>query len=359
MTTAKIFIGLQTVQAVIMIALVITMQKQLDYMKGMPLGVEPEGVFLSTSNGPIFERTLKSLPYVEAIGRSDWQPGEMSIMRYRNEYIGRISCEPEVQKIFGLKITADFNPESDYGLWMSDSAYEFYNSLGDMKQMFLAGPGNGVLEIAGTYEDIAITTAIRFNDSKNSLINVSDEYGPFHRMYIKTSGDPSEARKMLEEDGEKYCKDNNLEYGIYLSGFEEKLERDYEDMNRTIEFISLFMYVAIFLSILGLIGISRYFVMEQRAGIAVRKVFGGSIISEVLRNMKTYIAITSVATVIGIIPGILMSLRYLENYMYRMELSPWIFIFTALITMMISIAAVFWQILSAVKVNPTEVLKKE
>ena len=57
--------------------------------------------------------------------------------------------------------------------------------------------------------------------------------------------------------------------------------------------------------------------------------------------------------------AIFMSLRYIENYTYRMELSPWIFILTALITLVISVAAVFGQILSAAKVNPTEVLKKE
>ena len=119
------------------------------------------------------------------------------------------------------------------------------------------------------------------------------------------------------------------------------------------------MYLAIFLSILGLIGISRYYVMEQRAGIAIRKVFGGTITSEVLRNLKTYITITSVATVIGVFPAIFMSLRYIENYAYRMELSPWIFILIALITLIISVASVFGQILSAAKVNPTEVLKKE
>ena len=360
MTTAKIFIGLQTVQAVLMIAFVITMQKQLDHMLNMPLGVDPQGVFLSTSNGPIFERTLKSLPYVETIGRSDRQPGDMQIMRYENDYFGRIDCEPEVLKIFGLKITRDFNPDSDYGVWMSESTFGFYNSLGDMQKAFLAGPCRGALEIAGTYEDIAITPAIRsLNDSRKSIINVSNEYGTFHRMYIKTTGDPSEARKRLEKDGEKYCKDNNLEYGIYLSSFEENIERHYSEMTRTIKFVSLFMYLAIFLSILGLIGISRYYVMEQRAGIAIRKVFGGTITSEVLRNLKTYITITSVATVIGVFPAIFMSLRYIENYAYRMEFSPWIFILIALITLIISVASVFGQILSAAKVNPTEVLKKE
>ena len=359
MTTARIFIGLQTVQAVMMISTVIVMQKQLNHMKNMPIGVETEGIFMSTSNGPIFERTLKSLPYVEAVGRSDGRPGDMSELIYENERIGMISCEPEVLKIFGLKVTMDFNPDSDLGVWMSESTYDYYHSLaGDDRNRFLAGPCYGH-EIAGVYEDVAISPALRYRGSRKSLIHVKDEYGPFHRMYIKTVGDPREAMKRLEEDGKKYCKDNNLDYGIYLSSFEEEIEKEYSSMTRSVEFISLFMYVAIFLSILGLVGISRYYVMEQRAGIAVRKVFGGTIATEVLRNLKTYIAITSAATLIGIIPSVFIAIRYLESYSYRINLTPWIFVLTALIIMLISTTATFGQILSAAKVNPTDVLKKE
>ena len=360
MTTAKIFIGLQTLQAVIMISTVIVMQKQLDHMLEMPMGVDPKGVFSSTSNGPVFERTLKSLPYVEAIGRSNGQPGKMVPIVWGNSRFGTLSCEPEVLNIFGLKRTGDFNPDSDYGLWMSESAYGYYNSLSDdEKSQFMAAMGSGQ-EIAGTYEDFATRIALYYGGNTNmSLINVTDEYGMSHRMYIKTAGDPEEMRRRLLEDGEKYCKDNNLEYGIYLASYEENLERDYQGIKRSIEFVSIFMYVAIFLSILGLIGISRYYVMEQRAGIALSKVFGGTIRSEVIRNLKTYIMTTAVATAIGMVPAVLIAVKYLEKYTYRMELSPWIFISAALITLLISIAAVFGQILSAAKVNPTEVLKKE
>lgn len=360
MTTAKIFIGLQTLQAVIMISTVIVMQKQLDHMLEMPMGVEPKGVFCSTSNGPIFERTLKALPYVEAIGRSTGQPGELYSTRWGDSRFGEMSCEPEVLNIFGLKRTRDFNPDSDLGLWMSESAYGYYNSLADdEKSQFMAAMGRRQ-EIAGTYEDFATRTALYYSTGdKMSLIHVTDEYGMSHRMYIKTVGDPDEMRHRLSEDGEKYCKDNNLEYGIYLASYEERLERDYQGMKRSIEFISIFMYVAIFLSILGLIGISRYYVMEQKAGIALRKVFGGTIRSEVIRNLKTYVMTTAVATAIGMAPAVLIAVLYLGKYVYRMELSPWIFISTALITLLISIAAVFGQILSAAKVNPTEVLKKE
>lgn len=360
MTTARIFIGLQTLQAVMMTATVIVMQKQLDHMLDMPIGVDPKGVFLSTSNGPIFEQTLKALPYVESIGRSTGQPGDMYSSSWGEHKFGTMYCEPEVLKIFGLKITRDFNPDSDSGLWMSDSAYGYYSSLeDDARSMFISAMGRGA-ELAGTYEDFATQSAIYYhNISRMSLINVSNDYGISHKMYIKTIGNPEQIRRRLMEDGEKYCRDNNLEYGIYLSSYEERIERDFEGMKRQIKFISVFMYVAIFLSILGLIGISRYYVMEQRTGIAIRKVFGATIRSEVIRNLKIYAATTAVATVTGLVPAVFIAIKYLEQYAYRMELSPWIFIFTALITMTISIAAVFGQILSAAKVNPIEVLKKE
>ena len=51
--------------------------------------------------------------------------------------------------------------------------------------------------------------------------------------------------------------------------------------------------------------------------------------------------------------------RYLEEFAYRIELTPWPFITATLLAMFISLVSVLWQIIRAAKTNPAGALKKE
>jgi putative ABC transport system permease protein len=51
--------------------------------------------------------------------------------------------------------------------------------------------------------------------------------------------------------------------------------------------------------------------------------------------------------------------RWLENFAYRMELSWWIFVLAACLTMIIALIAVNWQTIRVARKNPTETLRSE
>jgi len=51
--------------------------------------------------------------------------------------------------------------------------------------------------------------------------------------------------------------------------------------------------------------------------------------------------------------------RYLEDFAYRIALSPLIFAVTVLLSFVIAIGSVLWQIVSVARVNPVMALKKE
>ena len=123
--------------------------------------------------------------------------------------------------------------------------------------------------------------------------------------------------------------------------------------------MELFMLISVILSLLGLVAMSTHFASEREKTIAIRKIFGGTMESEIRKNLRDYVIIILIANVIAIPIGVWLCGKYLEYFAYRIDLHPWIFIVTVLISFAIAIGSVLWQIVSVAKVNPAEALKKE
>lgn len=65
------------------------------------------------------------------------------------------------------------------------------------------------------------------------------------------------------------------------------------------------------------------------------------------------------ADVLAVPVALALCRRYLESFSYRMDLSPWIFIGTVLLSLLITFVSVILQIRRAAGVNPADTLKKE
>lgn len=132
-----------------------------------------------------------------------------------------------------------------------------------------------------------------------------------------------------------------------------------EKPQRRMRLMELFMLISVILSLLGLVAMSTHFASEREKTIAIRKIFGGTMESEVRKNLRDYVIIILIANVIAIPIGVWLCGKYLEDFAYRIDLHPWMFIVTVLISFAIAIGSVLWQIVSVANVNPTEALKKE
>ena len=66
-----------------------------------------------------------------------------------------------------------------------------------------------------------------------------------------------------------------------------------------------------------------------------------------------------VASVIGLPIAYYTSRKWLENYAYRIEIQPWIFVLTIVISLCIVLLVTNWQIRQASRNNPIDTLKIE
>ena len=102
-----------------------------------------------------------------------------------------------------------------------------------------------------------------------------------------------------------------------------------------------------------------WFAGSNAKGIAIRKVFGGTVDSELWRTVRSYMMLTGVSCVIGIPIAVILIRRFLESYPERISHYGWIVFVSVLLTLLIAFLSVLWQTLKAAKTNPAVELKKE
>jgi putative ABC transport system permease protein len=185
---------------------------------------------------------------------------------------------------------------------------------------------------------------------------------PGRSLVIKTISDHKKARKVIaqayeEVYGEKVT--DLMKFGRRSDYIEDEHK---ELLNPLYIYVKLFrcvMLTAIFITMIGLFAISQYFIMERKQETAVRKIFGGTIHSETVRNTATYMKLAIISCIIAI-PIIHTIFRIMKRSIISdVESTLWIYIVCILLSLIISIISVLWQTLRAARTNPAEALKKE
>lgn len=91
--------------------------------------------------------------------------------------------------------------------------------------------------------------------------------------------------------------------------------------------------------------------------IAVRKIFGSTRAEVLQRLIHNFLKLVAIAFIIAV-PIIWYAMdRWLENYSYRIALTPFIFVAAGVIAAFIAFVTVYWQSRKAANRNPAETIK--
>ena len=368
-TFSKIFIVIQNVIAIIIIAVSLTMESQVKHMMDMPLNANADSLFICRTLNSEFEKTLRGLPYVEKFGRAHGRPGKSSGsygFPLNNDFekpvrLGIFECDTTAFQLFGFKIVRDYGLPSGEGVWLMESAVRKLeidpdNPVFPEQNSWVIGGAR----IAGIIEDVPCNLAISLDNEIAGIVTVGpmdDNRSP----YVAKLSDPSPDN--IRELHELCTKEIVEEYGpeaAKRSGYCPDMNAmAYEDLRKQITMVEIFMFIAILLTALGQVAMSTYHATEREKEISIRKVFGGTVRSESARTIFEYMIYCLIATFIAVPVAVWIAGRYLETFVYRMDLGPWIFVVAVFAVFSTSLASVLWQTLRAARTNPAEALKKE
>lgn len=377
MVLSKVFIVVQNVLSVFLIALALVMEVQMRHMLTRPMHAASENRYYieySAKNYDmmkLFKDKVEQLPFVTKAGVGRGIPGLINMtigIKVDEEHhvdMPVILCDSTYFKLLGLEVEEDFGHPLTHSLWMSRSAF---NAAGvsDTTTVFPRRINmNGAQPefIGGVVTDFPARPASESSQNPNGgvIVTRDEELRYANCMLIGTTGEDDSYDKAIRQAYREYrLETSGVEEPAWRYGFVRDINRKMlAPVKRTLRLVELFAVLAVLISLLGLLAMSTYFADENTKQIAVRKVFGSDVTHETWRNVRSYMVLTGIACAIGIPLAVWVARMYLERFAYRVENYGWVFVVAVIISLAIAFGTVLWQTLKAAKTNPAVELKKE
>lgn len=312
---------------------------QWTYSDGAPINLKPHYSFTSSANGKSEEiiALFVNQKYLELFGFQlkegrIWKDGEDQFQQYK------LIINESAQKCFGLKDINSGTLQPKRRMWWSANVDE---------------SSNPAYEIVGVIKDFK-TGHLSRPDSPLAFLYSEDERGDMIQASI-ASGKRKEAIAYLE----KMFHEVNGEGDFNYSFIEDRITDQYKEDKRMTHIYVTFALIAIFISCLGLFGLSLYDIRQRYREIALRKVNGATARDIYSILLRKYLYILGIAFLIGSGISYMAIEKYMEDFSYRVPVSPWIFIAAGGLTAIISLCTLWSQINRAVKVDPAQIMKNE
>ena len=377
MVLSKVFIVVQNVLSVFLIALAMVMEVQMRHMLTRPTHSATDNRYYieySAQNYDamkLFKDKVEQLPFVTKAGVGRGIPGMINMtmgVKVDEEHrvdMPVILCDSTYFKLLGLEVEEDFGHPLTHSLWMSRSAFNAA-AVSDTSTVFPRRINmNGAQPefIGGVVTDFPARPASEGETNPNGgvIVTRAEELHYANCLLIGTTGeDKSYEKQILQAYREFRLETSGIEEPAWRFGFIRDINhKQLAPVRRTLRLVELFAVLAVLISLLGLLAMSTYFADENTKQIAVRKVFGSDVSKETWRSVRSYMLLVGGACLIGIPLAVWASRLYLERFAYRIEGYGWVFVFAVVISLAIAFGTVLWQTLKAARTNPATELKKE
>ncbi|WP_164108818.1 MULTISPECIES: ABC transporter permease [Sphingobacterium] len=120
-----------------------------------------------------------------------------------------------------------------------------------------------------------------------------------------------------------------------------------------------FTMLSLFIAMLGIFSVSAYDIVVRNKEISIRKILGATTKDILFHLNKTYIYILVTASVLGIPIAYFLMKDWLNNFAYKVSITPWIFILSIGVIAFILTIIVSFQSLKAARSNPIDALRDE
>ncbi len=169
------------------------------------------------------------------------------------------------------------------------------------------------------------------------------------------SGQFREALSHLRETINRIVPESLFSYEV----LEENLKNLYGDEKHVLDLFKAFALLSIFISCLGLFGMSAYSSELRVKEIGIRKTFGASLSQIVLSLSEEYIKFIVAAVVIAIPVAWYVMHRWLQNFPFHIRITWWVAVLSILLITLVAILTVSYQAIKAGLGKPVDALRYE
>ncbi len=175
-------------------------------------------------------------------------------------------------------------------------------------------------------------------------------------MSIKLNGaDTKGTLDFIKATWKKMAPYSPMEYYFY----DDWISRQYKKDEAFARLISVFTFIAILISCLGLFGLLVYVIERRAKEIGIRKINGAETLEILVMLNKDFLKWVAIAFLIAAPIAWLLLHKWLQNFAYKTRLNGWFFLLAGLISVVIALVTVSWKSWLAARRNPAEVLRDE
>jgi putative ABC transport system permease protein len=108
-----------------------------------------------------------------------------------------------------------------------------------------------------------------------------------------------------------------------------------------------------------LFGLVSYITEQRTKEIGVRKVLGASVLNIIGKLSKEFVILVVIANLIAWVPAWLFLRNWLDTFAYSTSLDLWIFVVSAMFSLLIAVVTVMTKAVGTATSNPVDALKYE
>ena len=177
---------------------------------------------------------------------------------------------------------------------------------------------------------------------------------PCH-AYIRTvaGADIAEIRKYITNTILDLSPNSDPEK-VDVKFFDNELELVYQREDKLSTLIAMFSFLSIVISIIGVFGLVLFETQYRRREIGIRRVHGASVGGILRMFNRKYLYIVAICSAVAIPVSHYIISRWMEQYVYRVEMSWWVYALAVGVILAITVVTVTLRSFKAATENPTE-----
>jgi putative ABC transport system permease protein len=159
----------------------------------------------------------------------------------------------------------------------------------------------------------------------------------------------------IEQAWKKLYPDDDFDYHF----LDEIVARNYESEQHISSLLRWATGLAIGISCLGLLGLVMYTTLMRTREIGIRKVLGATVTQITTLLSKDFLVLVGIAFLIASPVAWWAMQQWLNNFAYRINMNPLLFVLAGMVTMGAAIITMSFQTIRAAMTNPVESLRTE
>ncbi len=361
--------------AVFLLGFAATISHQLDFIRNRDIGFDRNNLLVIQNDREIEEQReafIRSMEDIPGVSGASFSTGIPALLRYHIRDV-RVRGSEENQPMQWYKIDENFldvmgikllEGTAFQGL-AADSGKALLNETA-VKLMGLEEPIGTLITInegSPDEHEVVISGIIRDFNQEGFRLHVQPlilEYlnSFVFKDYITIRYKPQNTTQVMADVLNTWA-EYEPQVPISYSFLDHKFQRLYSSEEILSRIIGIFSFLAIVIAGIGLLGVSSVSIEQRTKEIGIRKVFGASTFSIMVNQIRKFAVLVFLGILMAIPLSLYISSQWLESFVYRTDLNPWLFILAAALVMFVCIAVVGLRSFITSLKNPINSLRAE